>query len=56
MHRISALKKLNAKLQELKGQLKRMVHWDLAEVGSWLSSVYIGGGATITQSLGTRNG
>ena len=42
IRRISALKKLKAKLQELKGKLQRMVHWDLAEVGSWLSSVYKG--------------
>jgi hypothetical protein len=33
------LKKLKAKLEELKGKLKRMAHWDLAEVGFWLSSV-----------------
>ena len=42
IRRISALKKMKAKLQELKDKLKRMVHWDLAEVGSWLSSVYKG--------------
>ena len=42
IRRISALKKLKAKLQELKGKLQRMVHWDLAEVGSWLSSVFKG--------------
>ena len=42
IRRISALKKMKAKLEELKGKLKRMVHWDLAEVGSWLSSVYRG--------------
>lgn len=42
IRRISALKKLKAKLTELKDKLKRMVHWDLAEVGSWLSSVYKG--------------
>ena len=42
IRRISALKKLKAKLKELKDKLKRMVHWDLAEVGSWLSSVYKG--------------
>ncbi|WP_261340375.1 reverse transcriptase domain-containing protein, partial [Schlesneria paludicola] len=39
IRRISALKKLKGKLIELKDKLKRMVHWDLAEVGSWLSSV-----------------
>jgi group II intron reverse transcriptase/maturase len=42
IRRISALKKMKAKLKELKDKLKRMVHWDLAEVGSWLSSVYKG--------------
>jgi hypothetical protein len=42
IRRISALKKLKAKLKELKDKLKRMVHLDLAEVGSWLSSVYKG--------------
>ncbi|WP_010581598.1 reverse transcriptase domain-containing protein, partial [Schlesneria paludicola] len=42
IRRISALKKLKGKLIELKDKLKRMVHWDLAEVGSWLSSVYKG--------------
>ena len=42
IRRISALKKLKAKLQELKGKLKRMVRQDLAAVGSWLSSVYKG--------------
>ena len=42
IRRISALKKMKAKLQELKDKLKRMVHWDLAESGSWLLSVYRG--------------
>ena len=40
--RISATKKIKAKLTELKDKLKRMMHFDLAEVGSWLSSVYRG--------------
>ena len=40
--RISATKKTKAKLTELKNQLKRRMHCDLAEVGSWLSNVYRG--------------
>ena len=40
--RISATKKTKAKLTELKDELKRMMHCDLAAVGSWLSSVYRG--------------
>ena len=42
IRRITALKKLKAKLHELKGKLQRMVHRDLAEVGSWLTSVFKG--------------
>jgi group II intron reverse transcriptase/maturase len=42
IHRISATKKVRAKLQDLKGKLKRMMHCDLAAVGSWLTSVYRG--------------
>jgi RNA-directed DNA polymerase len=42
IHRISAKKKTQAKLKELKGKLIRMMHWDLAEVGSWLTSVMKG--------------
>jgi group II intron reverse transcriptase/maturase len=42
IRRLSTLKKLKAKLHELKGKLKRMVHRDVTEVGSWLSSVYKG--------------
>ncbi len=42
IRRLLALKKLKAKLKELKDKLKRMLHCDLAEVGSWLSSVYKG--------------
>lgn len=42
IHRISAKKKLHAKLKELKDKLTRMMHWDLAEVGSWLTSVLKG--------------
>lgn len=40
--RISAGKKVRAKLQELKDKLKRVMHCDLAEVGSWLAKVYRG--------------
>lgn len=40
--RISAMKKVRAKLQDVKDKLKRMMHCDLAAVGSWLSSVYRG--------------
>ena len=42
IRRISATKKVRAKLQDLKIKLKRMMHCDLAAVGSWLSSVYRG--------------
>jgi group II intron reverse transcriptase/maturase len=42
IRRISATKKVRAKLQELKDKLKRMMHCDLAAVGSWLASVYRG--------------
>jgi RNA-directed DNA polymerase len=42
IHRISAKKKMQAKLKELKDKLTRMMHWDLAEVGSWLTSVLKG--------------
>lgn len=40
--RISAMKKVRGKLKELKDKLKRMMHSDLAAVGSWLSSVFRG--------------
>jgi group II intron reverse transcriptase/maturase len=42
IHRISAKKKLHAKLKELTDKLTRMAHRDLAEVGSWLKSVLTG--------------
>ena len=42
IQRISAKKKIRGKLQELKGKLKRMMHCDLAAVGSWLKSVFRG--------------
>ncbi|WP_397571084.1 group II intron reverse transcriptase/maturase [Schlesneria sp. T3-172] len=42
IRRISAMKKVRAKLQDLKDKLKRMMHNDLATVGSWLSRVYQG--------------
>jgi RNA-directed DNA polymerase len=42
IHRISAKKKLHAKLKELTEKLTRMMHWDLAQVGSWLKSVLTG--------------
>jgi hypothetical protein len=42
IHRISAIKKLRAKLKDLKEQLKKRMHMELASVGSWLSSVYRG--------------
>jgi group II intron reverse transcriptase/maturase len=40
--RISAIKKLKAKLKELKDKLTKKMHMELAEVGSWLSSVFRG--------------
>ena len=42
IRRISSAKKLRNKLRELKDSLKRKMHLDLAQVGSWLSSVYRG--------------
>ena len=42
IRRISSAKKLHNKLRELKDKLKRKMHLDLAQVGSWLSSVYRG--------------
>jgi len=42
IRRISSGKKLRNKLRELKEKLRRMVHWDLAQVGTWLSSVFRG--------------
>ena len=42
IRRISAIKKLRAKLKELKGKLRKKMHMELAAVGSWLSSVYRG--------------
>ncbi len=40
--RISAIKKLRAKLKELKDKLRKKMHGELAVVGAWLSSVYRG--------------
>ncbi len=40
--RISAIKKLRAKLKELKDKLRKKMHMELAAVGSWLSSVFRG--------------
>ena len=42
IQRISAIKKLRAKLKELKDKLRKKMHMELAEVGSWLSSVFRG--------------
>jgi len=42
IRRISSSKKLRHKLRELKGKLQRMMHLDLTQVGSWLSSVLRG--------------
>lgn len=42
IRRISSSKKLRHKLRELKGKLQRMMHLDLAKVGSWLSRVFRG--------------
>ena len=42
IQRISSVKKLRHKLRELKAKLRKMMHRDLAEVGSWLASVYRG--------------
>jgi RNA-directed DNA polymerase len=40
--RISAIKKLAAKLKELKDELRKKMHVELAAVGSWLSQVFRG--------------
>jgi RNA-directed DNA polymerase len=40
--RISAIKKLTAKLKELKDELRKRMHVELADVGSWLRSVFRG--------------
>ena len=40
--RISAIKKLRSKVKELKDELRKRMHMDLATVGSWLRSVYRG--------------
>ena len=40
--RISAIKKLRGKLKELKEQLRKKMHMDVAIVGSWLSRVFRG--------------
>ena len=42
IRRISASKKLRNKLREVKDALRRNLHRDLTQVGSWLSSVYRG--------------
>jgi len=42
IHRITSRKKFQAKLAELKSQLRRNLHADLATVGGWLQSVYRG--------------
>jgi RNA-directed DNA polymerase len=42
LQRISAIKKLRAKLKEMKDKLRKKMHLDLATVGSWLSSVFRG--------------
>jgi RNA-directed DNA polymerase len=42
IQRISSAKKLHSKLQELKAELRGMLHLDLAQVGSWLTSVFRG--------------
>jgi group II intron reverse transcriptase/maturase len=42
IRRISASKKLRNKLRELKALLKRNMHADLTQVGSWLSRVFRG--------------
>jgi RNA-directed DNA polymerase len=42
IHRKTSRKKFQAKLTELKKQLSRRLHADLAEVGAWLASVYRG--------------
>jgi len=42
IRRISAIKKMRAKLKDLKEQLKKRMHMELASVGSWLSSVFRG--------------
>ena len=53
IQRISATKTLRGTLKELKDKLKRKMHRDLAEVGSWLSSVFQGWAMT-TRSRGIR--
>jgi group II intron reverse transcriptase/maturase len=42
IRRISSGKKLRGKLRELKDKLKRTMHMELTQVGSWLSSVFRG--------------
>jgi RNA-directed DNA polymerase len=42
IHRITSRKKFQAKLAALRIELNRRRHVDLAEVGSWLASVYRG--------------
>jgi group II intron reverse transcriptase/maturase len=42
IHRKTSRKKFQAKLADLKGQLARRIHDDLAKVGAWLQSVFRG--------------
>ena len=42
LKRISAIKKVRAKLKELKDKLRKKMHGELAVIGAWLSSVYRG--------------
>ena len=42
IQRISSAKKLHSKLRELKAKLRGKMHLDLAQVGSWLTSVFRG--------------
>jgi RNA-directed DNA polymerase len=42
IRRISSAKKFRNKLRELKAELRKNMHLDLAQVGSWLSSVFRG--------------
>ena len=42
IRRISSIKKLRNKLRELKDSLKRKMHLDLTQVGSWILSVFRG--------------
>ena len=42
IQRISSAKKFRNKLRELKAELRKNMHMELAQVGSWLSSVYRG--------------